>query len=93
MAAIGNIPEIIEVKQQLEELKSKGLIRDWELPYENLLTRLSAAIFFVEPNADDEMKEAWAALEKIPAMRYRPNEEKKLSEMKWRVEFGAEPAF
>ena len=46
MNQIGNIPEIIEIKKHLETLKEQKLISDWELPYENLLTRLTAAIFY-----------------------------------------------
>jgi hypothetical protein len=46
MAKIGNVPEIRNVKQQLENLKTKGLLKEWEIPYENILTRLTAAVFF-----------------------------------------------
>jgi hypothetical protein len=43
-----HVPEIIEVKDLLQSLKSNNDLKDWELPYENLLTRRSAAIFFVD---------------------------------------------
>ncbi len=87
MVRIGYVPEIIAVKERLEELKSDNLIKDWELPYENLLTRLTAAIFFVEPEEGKDMKKVWDKLGEFPDLRYRENEERKLSEMKWRVEF------
>lgn len=91
MARIGQVPEIIEVKKALFELKSKQVIKDWELPYENLLTRLTAAIFFVEPNDDDAgSRDVWDSLRVFPEFRYRENREKKLSQMKWRVEFSNE---
>lgn len=90
MARIGHVPEIIEVKEILETLKQEAHIKDWELPYENLLTRLTAAIFFIEPNDDGDLETVWERLKDIPDLRYRDNEEKKLSQMKIRVEFSKE---
>lgn len=81
------VPEIQEVKSHLEELKQNGLIKEWELPYEEILTRLTAAIFFLTPVADDKLPEIWKALERHPRFTYRANEEKKLSQLAWQVEF------
>ncbi|MFZ6014699.1 MAG: hypothetical protein ACOYXT_30450 [Bacteroidota bacterium] len=85
------VPAIIEVKNHLDELKKNGAIKAWELPYENLLTRLSAAIFFIEPveNAD-AMPGVWNELTKYDNFSYRINEEKKLSQMLFRVTFSQE---
>jgi hypothetical protein len=82
-----NVPEIQEVKTCLEALKGKGLIKEWELPYENILTRLTAAIFFLTPADDSKLDGVWSELGKYPRLVYRQNEDKKLSEMSWRVEF------
>lgn len=82
-----HVPEIIEVKEHLDELKEKGLVKEWELPYENILTRLTAAIFFLTPTDDSKLDEIWKELEKHPMLIYRLNEEKKLSQLVWRVEF------
>jgi hypothetical protein len=82
-----HVPEIIEVKKHLDELKDKGLLTDWELPYENILTRLTAAIFFFTPTDDSKLEEIWKELDKHPMLTYRLNEEKKLSQLVWRVEF------
>lgn len=87
MAQIGNVPEIKVVKTQFDVLKEKGLVQNWELPYENILTRLSAAIFFFTPAKDDALEEIWQALGNEESLQYRPNEEKKLSALAWRVEF------
>lgn len=87
MAQLGNVPEIKAVKKQLEELKEKGLVKEWELPYENLLTRLSAAIFFITPVNDDVLTTIWKELGANEALQYRSNDEKKLSQLSWRVEF------
>jgi len=87
MVQIGNVPEINTVKEHLEELKTKGLIKEWELPYENILTRLTAAIFFISPNDESKLQQIWIELEKHKMLQYRPNEEKKLSQLAWRVEF------
>lgn len=87
MSTIGNVPEIKGVKRHLDELKERGLIKEWEIPYEELLTRLTAAIFFLTPSDNSRLEEIWAELEGHKMLQYRPNEEKKLSGLEWRVEF------
>ena len=81
------VQDIYDVKLHLDELKDKGLINEWELPYENILTRLTAAIFFLTPNDESKLDEIWKELEKHKMLHYRLNEEKKLSPLEWRVEF------
>jgi len=87
-----NVKEIAQVKANLEQLKSNGLIEQWELPYENLLTRLSAAIFFLTPavafQADPSV--VWSELEKYENFSFRPNKERKLSSLEYRVTFSEE---
>jgi hypothetical protein len=87
-----HVPEIIEVKDHLNELKKRNMVKDWELPYENLLTRRSAAIFFIQPanEGDAGLEKIWAELSKYPNFSQRLNEEKKLSQMKYRVTFSKE---
>ncbi len=82
-----NVPAITEVKKHLDELKEEGLIKVWELPYENLLTRLTAAIFFLDVTDESKLDELWKELDKHPMFIYRKNEEQKLSKLEWRVEF------
>ncbi len=82
-----NVPAITEVKEHLENLKEKGLVKAWELPYENLLTRLTAAIFFLDATEESGLEEVWKELDKHPMLTYRKNEEQKLSKLEWRVEF------
>lgn len=87
MTQIGKVPEIIEVKHQLESMKSQGLIQSWELPYEHLLTRLTAAIIFVEPipgGTPDQLVEKIRTNKKV---LYRINTEKSLSSLAWRIDF------
>jgi len=81
------VPEIYEVKKHLDELKDNGLITEWQLPYENILTRLTAAIFFLTPSDESKLDEIWKELDKHPMLQYRLNEERKLSDLEWRVEF------
>ena len=87
MAQIGNVPEIIKVKNHLEQLKEKGLVKEWELPYENLLTRVSAAIFFVTPADEEKMAKISEELKEYPNFAYRENTEKKLSQLQYRITF------
>ena len=82
-----HVPEIIEVKKHLDDLKDQGLIKDWELPYENILTRLTAAIYFLTPTDESRLEDIWKELDKHPMLQYRLNEERKLSDLEWRVEF------
>jgi hypothetical protein len=87
MAQIGNVPAINDVKRHLDELKQKGLVREWEIPYENILTRLTAAVFFLSPCEDSALGQIWECLDAYPMFQYRENSEKKLSRLPWRVEF------
>src|SRR5688500_9208416 len=86
------VPEIIEVKELLESLKTSGLIDSWELPYENLLTRRSAAIFYLTPKgeAGSDADKIWAHLTKYDHFSYRLNTEKKLSKLQFRITFSKE---
>lgn len=87
MARIGNVPGILEVKNRLTELQERGLIDAWALPYENVLTRLDAAIFFLTPTREDALEEIWSELCRIPGLNYQQNVDKKLSDLSWQVQF------
>ncbi len=87
MVQIGNVPEILEVKNLLEQLVKEGSILEWELPYENLLTRLDAAIFFLSPSMDSQLESIWKKLEEIPRLSYKKNEEMRLSQLQWQFSF------
>ena len=87
MAVIGNTPEINDVKKHFEVLQANGLLQAWEMPYENLLTRLTAAVFFLTPSSTSALSDIWKELEKIPMFTFRENAEKQLSSLDWRVEF------
>jgi 6-pyruvoyl-tetrahydropterin synthase len=87
MTQIGNVPEINSVKNHLTELQHKGLIKEWELPYENILTRLTAAIFFLNPTEEENLSLIWEELSVHKMLKYQENEGHKISELKWKVEF------
>lgn len=83
-----HIPEIISVKEKLDELKEKGAIFQWELPYENLLTRLDAAIFFIElPEGKDTRQECIAGLHQFGNITIETNAEKRLSGCSYQLVF------
>lgn len=86
------VKEINEVKEHLDILKERGLVKAWVLAYENLLTRLNAAIFFLTPAKDDEetMSQIAAELGKYQNFSYRPNHEQKLSDLQYRITFSEE---
>jgi len=81
-----NVPEIQKVKSHLEELKQTSIISSWELPYENLLTRLSAAIFYVS----GDLQKIETELGSYPNFRVKPNLEKTLSQLQYEVLFSKE---
>jgi hypothetical protein len=87
MSQIGNVPEINSVKKHLDKLKDEGLVKAWELPYENLLTRLTAAIFFLTPANESMLEKIWKELEIHKMLQYKKNADKKLSGLDWQVEF------
>jgi len=87
MTRIGNVPEIKAVKRQLDELKKNGFVKEWEVPYENILTRLTAATFFLTPTTPAKLEHIWNALMTHNMLQYSVNEDKKLSSLEWRVEF------
>ena len=87
MVQIGNVPEIKAVKAHLDDLMDRGLIKEWEFPYEHILTRVTAAIAFLTPSDEEKLPEIWKELEKHKMLQYRLNEERKLSDLEWRVEF------
>ncbi len=87
MTQLGTVPEIKAVKKHLAQLQESGMVLAWEVPHEDILTRLPAAIFFVTPAPDVPPERIWQELEIHKALKYRLNEEKKISSLKWRVEF------
>jgi hypothetical protein len=87
MTKIGDVPEIRDLKKLLVSLTEQGLVKHWEIPFEDILTRLSAAILFLTPAANNFLPEIWQRLKVFPNLKYRPNDEKKLSILEWRLEF------
>lgn len=86
------VKEINEVKKQFEDLKAAGYIKQWALPYENLLTRLSAAIFFFTPAGDepDTLARITDELGVHDHFSFRSNKERKLSDLLYSVTFSLE---
>lgn len=86
MVQIGNIPEIQEIKEKLGNLEQVGLIDAWELPYENLFTRLDAAIFFLSPTNESEVEKIWGAINEVGNVNYQRNEKQLLSKLPWQFQ-------
>lgn len=87
MTQIGNVSQINAVKKQMDQLKERNLVKEWEVPYEHLLTRRSAALFFFTPTDESSLGLIWEALAAYAKPHYVLNTEKKLSALDWRVEF------
>ena len=82
-----HVSQIIEVKEHLDRLKEQGLVLDWELPYENLLTRRSAALFYLTPTGESKLESIWEVLGQYDDFFQKPNEEKTLSKLEYRISF------
>lgn len=87
MGQIGNVPEIQEIKDELEQMKHNGVIAEWELPYEQLLTKRSAAIFFLSPVSEDKLPDIWRQLSQYDGFKQQNNTEKSFSQLNYRIEF------
>ena len=61
---IGNVPSINEIKDCLEEMKQNKWIIEWQLPYENVLTKKEAAIFYFAPASEVYLDAIWNKLKK-----------------------------
>lgn len=83
-----HIDSIVKVKDKLETLKEAGAIEAWELPYENILTRLDAAHFFVtlpDTNTDPVTK----SFEDYDTFKLEKNDAQKLSTLDYQITFAA----
>ena len=89
MVRIGSVPGIVAVKERLAALQERGLVKAWALPYENILTRADAAIFYLAPAEEHALEAIWQTLADIPNFRYQENQDKKVSDLPWRVQFNA----
>lgn len=87
MIHVGKVAEIDSVKSKLTELQKQGLVKTWEIPYEHLVTRLTSAMFFIEPTNESSLKEIWGVLAEFPMFTYQQNTENSLSLLPWVVEF------
>ena len=90
MAQIGNVKEIHEVKNVLMEMTEEGLLQCWELPYENILTRREAAIFFLTPQTDYALRALSDRLKCYEYSHIEENTSKAMSNMSHRLIFTQE---
>ena len=78
------VEDIETIKKKLSKLKDKHVIENWNLPYENLLTRLDAAIFFANISDEKNIEKVTANFDNCKIER---NEEKALSDLAYRINF------
>lgn len=87
MPQIGNIPEINDIKECLDVMKEECLVQEWELPYEYLLTRRTAAIFFLSAVDKVHLDDIWQRLDQIEGFEYMENTTKTLSNLDYQITF------
>jgi hypothetical protein len=71
MTQTGKVTAIEAVKRKLEDLKEKGIVKEWEIPYENIFTRLTAAIFFLSPTEESKLEIIWNELGTNKSLQYK----------------------
>jgi len=86
MVQIGNVPEIVSVKACLITLQEQEVITAWELPYENLLTRLTAAIFYFSLEKNVQLSEIQNMLQSFGTPVCEENKDT-LSDLSYRLTF------
>jgi len=74
----------------LDQLKENGQVAEWEIPYENLLTRCDAAIYFLTAKKESDLEQIWVELGRMQRFKCQRNEKKTLSQLDWQVEFKKE---
>jgi len=84
------VKEINEVKKLLENMRSNGLVAEWSLPFENQLTSLRTAVFFLTPSDTAVEKKIWTELNKFNYFSFRLNYDKRISRCEYRVTFNKE---
>lgn len=87
MAQIGNIEEIKEIKSLLIEMTEGGVLQCWELPYENILTRREAALFFFTPKTEQALEVVRDRLASCGDSKIEKNTDKTISMMSHRLRF------
>jgi len=86
IAAAGEL-EIREVKDLMQAMHQGGLVKEWELPYEEIFSGLAQAVFFLTPVDDSCLEEIWKELGKYPYMTFQRNESGTVSKLAWRIAF------
>ena len=79
--------EIREVKDLMAAMNQGGLVKEWELPFEEILSGLAQAVFFLTPVDDSCLEKIWNELGKFPYMTYQRNESGTVSKLVWRIAF------
>lgn len=82
--------DIVAISGKLADYKSQGHIVAWELPYETLLTRLSAAAFFVDVPSETALSEISDGLKQYPDFKIVDQHNSKLSKLRYKITFGAD---
>lgn len=82
---VGEVDELICIKKRIAKLQEQGVVSEWELPYENLLTRKNAAIIYLNTESEENLKCIVLQLEDFGNWRFELNQNKTLSSMKYKI--------
>ncbi|HWV68409.1 hypothetical protein [Chitinophaga sp.] len=92
MNRIGDVPEIQLISSQLRELQKTGAIQAWEAPCTRILTRRSAALYFITAMSEEMEALIWDTLKVHEGFGYQLNQYPDISSLKWCITFNNDPA-
>ena len=80
-------PEINDLKNHLESLKSRNLLKDWNLPNESKAERCRTVTFFVTPINEKTLLEIIQEFDKYENLRCIINTMEKSTESAYKISF------
>lgn len=85
MNKVGEVDELICIKKRLAKLQEQGVVLEWELPYENLLTRKNAAIIYLNTECEENLERIILQIRDFGNWRFELNQNETMSSMKYKI--------
>jgi hypothetical protein len=90
---IFSFTQVLSLKKHLEELRSKGLVKEWGISYENGFNRFVAANFFFRAKDKSGIAEICRELQRHEIAEYRNGPGESNPEQQFRIEFNSRVLF
>jgi hypothetical protein len=90
---IFSFTQVLSLKKHLEELRRKGLVKEWGISYENGINRFVAANFFFRAENKSRIAEICRELQCHEIAEYKDGPGKNKAELLFRIEFNSRVLF